>query len=364
MTVYTYEEALVASTEYFNGNTLAASVFLDKYALRDKEQNIVEKTPTDMHKRIAKEFARIEKKKFKTPLTEEEIFGLIDRFKLIIPQGSPMSGIGNDSQIVSLSNCFVVQSPLDSYGSICKTDEELAQISKRRGGNGADISNLRPAGTPTQNAARSSTGIVSFSERFSNTIREVGQAGRRGALMLSCHVLHPQSRDFATMKNDDTKVTGANISLRLVDEFMQAVVDDTDVTLRWPVESKTPQITKVVNAKELWNTIINSAWLRAEPGLLFWDNIIRNSPADCYEQFKTISTNPCGEIPLSAYDSCRLIAINLFGCVKNPYTKKASFDFDQFHKIAGLTQRLMDDMVDLEEEKINAIIAKISHPLE
>ena len=357
--MYNYDEALTESIEYFNGDELAAKVFLDKYAIRDIEGNLMEKTPDQMHRRIAKEFARIEQKKFKTPLSEEKIFGYLDKFKYIIPQGSPLYGIGNPYQVVSLSNCYVVPSPLDSYSSICYTDQELVQISKRRGGVGIDMSNLRPEGAPTKNAARSSTGIISFMERYSNSIREVGQEGRRGALMLTLNIMHPQSPDFAVIKNDDKRITGANISLRLTNEFLNAVEKKEKITLRWPVDSDNPKITKEVDARELWKTIIHSAWLRAEPGLLFWDNIIKNSPSDCYENFKTICTNPCSEIPLSAYDSCRLMLINLFSFVTNPFTEKAKFDYDAFKEVIIITQRLMDDMIDLEIECIDKIISKI-----
>jgi len=358
---YTYDEALAASTEYFSGDELAAKVFVDKYALRDQNNCLVEKTPKDMHMRIAKEFARIEKNKFKQPLSEQEIFDLLDQFKHIIPQGSPMAGIGNKYQVVSLSNCYVIPSPVDSYGGIMRADQQLVQISKRRGGTGGDISNLRPVGSTTRNAARSSTGIISFMERFSNSIKEVGQAGRRGALMLTCSVHHPQIYDYATIKLDETKVTGANVSIRLTDEFLSAVTDDTDVQLRWPVESTTPTIKKNVKARDLWKTIINSAWRRAEPGLLFWDRIIRESPADCYaaQGFRTISTNPCSEIPLSAYDSCRLLVLNLYSYVKNPFTPEATFDWIKFSKHAKIAQRLMDDLIDLELEAIDGIISKI-----
>lgn len=363
--VYTYEEAMVASTEYFKGDELAAKVFLDKYALRNKEDQLVEKTPLDMHRRIAKEFARIEAGKFANPISEEEIFALLDQYKYIVPQGSPMAGIGNPYQTVSLSNCYVVPSPLDSYGSITYTDQELVQISKRRGGVGVDLSNLRPEGFATTNAARSSTGITTFAERYSNTIREVGQKGRRGALMLSLDIHHPQSRDFATMKNNDKAVTGANISLRLSDEFLNAVTNNEEFELRFPVEPEYSSDPKTIksktNARSLWKEIIHAAWFRAEPGLLFWDNIIRESPADCYasEGFRTISTNPCSEIPLSAYDSCRLLVLNLFSYVVNPFLDNAYFDYVLFNKHAQIAQRLMDDLVDLELECINKIIAKI-----
>lgn len=363
MNKFSYQEALIASTEYFNGDELAAKVFVDKYALRDNDQNILEKSPVDMHWRIANEFARVEKSKFKKPLIAEEIFGYLDKFRYIVPQGSPMFGVGNNYQTISLSNCYVTESPLDSYGGILKVDQEMAQISKRRGGVGTDISNLRPDGTATKNAARTSTGILSFMERYSNTIREVGQSGRRGALMLTMSVHHPQVVDFAKVKNDDKKITGANISLRLTDEFLTAVDKNTDVELRWPVDSKKPIISKKVNAREIWKEIIHSAWFRAEPGLLFWDNIIKNNTVDCYAKFgfATISTNPCSELPLCAYDSCRLLIQNLFSYVVNPFTKDAYFDFDLFYKHAIIAQRLMDNMIDLELEKIEKIIEKIKN---
>lgn len=358
MKTYTYEQALNESTKYF-GNDLSARAFVDKYALRNENNELLELTPADMHKRIAKELARIEKNKFEKPLSEEEIFSFLDKFKSIIPQGSPMYGIGNEYQYVSTSNCFVVRSPFDSYGGICLTDEEIVQISKRRGGVGVDISTLRPTDSPTHNSSRSSTGTASWMERYSNTIREVGQSGRRGALMETISVHHPDILTFATIKNDSTKVTGANISVRLSNEFLQALEKDEEYELRWPVNSDIPEYSKMVSAKEVWDIIIHSAWLRAEPGLLFWDNIINESPADCYEEFKTISTNPCGEIPLCEYDSCRLLAINLFHAVKNPFTNDAYFDFDELWSTAYYAQRLMDDIIDLEIEAIQKIIDKI-----
>jgi ribonucleoside-diphosphate reductase alpha chain len=372
---YSYEEALQASIEYFGGEELPANVFVSKYALRDKEGRFKEKTPDDMHRRLAKEFARIEAKKFKKPLSEETIYNLFKNFSTIIPQGSPIYGIGNVDQYVSVSNCFVVASPEDSYGGIMKTDEELAQISKRRGGVGVDLSNLRPKGSRTQNSSRSSTGTASWMERFSNTIREVGQDGRRGALMESISVHHPDVETFATIKNDDKKVTGANISIRLTDEFLKAVDEDTYYEQRWPVDKTQferhkalglPHVSKQVKARDLWKTIIHSAWFRAEPGLLFWDNIIKDSPADCYAQFgfETLSTNPCGEIPLSAYDSCRLLAINLFAFVRNPFTPQAYFDYKAFYDTAQIAQRLMDDLVDLELECINRILSKLEEDKE
>lgn len=401
---YSYNEAIELCEKYFgfektneNDQCLQAKVFLDKYALRNDKDELVEATPDQMHKRLAKEFARIEKKKFKKPLTEDYIYSLIERFSKIIPQGSPMYGVGNIYQIISLSNCFVINSPSDSYAGICKADEELAQISKRRGGDGVDISTLRPCGSLTHNAARTSTGILPIMGRYSNTIREVGQNGRRGALMLTSSIHHPESvipwndeldgkefvttikdkdygefeisskyfnpnkLDFATIKYDKTKVTGANISIRVTDEFLNAVSNKTYFQQRWPVDSSNPIVSKMVDANKCWDKIIYSAWRTAEPGVLFWDNIIKESPADCYSDygFKTISTNPCGEIPLSAYDSCRLLSLNLFGFVKNPFTKNAYFDYKEFFEISKIAQRLMDDLVDLEEECINNIINKV-----
>ena len=359
--MYSYDDAFNASVEYFEGDELAAKVFLDKYALRDNDGNLLEQIPTQMHHRMAKEFARIENKKFKNPLTEEVIFGLLDHFKYIIPQGSPMFGIGNNYQIVSLSNCYVVESPEDSYGGICRVDEMLCQISKRRGGVGLDISKIRPAGAGVKNAARNSTGVVSFMERYSNTIREVGQSGRRGALMLTIHVAHPDIEQFVTVKNDATKVTGANISVLLSDEFLTAVEKGEKFRLRFPVDASPSDTDKWVDAKELWMKMINNAWLRAEPGLLFWDKIKKYNAVDCYheEGFDTVSTNPCSEITLSKFDSCRLMAMNLYSYVVDPFTNGSYFDYDLFEKHSEIIQRLMDDMIDLEEEKILQIIAKI-----
>ena len=359
--MYSYNDAFNASVEYFEGDELAAKVFLDKYALRDNDGNLLEQIPTQMHHRMAKEFARIENKKFKNPLTEEVIFGLLDHFKYIIPQGSPMFGIGNNYQIVSLSNCYVVESPEDSYGGICRVDEMLCQISKRRGGVGLDISKIRPAGAGVKNAARNSTGVVSFMERYSNTIREVGQSGRRGALMLTIHVAHPDIEQFVTVKNDATKVTGANISVLLSDEFLTAVEKGEKFRLRFPVDAPPSDTDKWVDAKELWMKMISNAWLRAEPGLLFWDKIKKYNAVDCYheEGFDTVSTNPCSEITLSKFDSCRLMAMNLYSYVVDPFTNGSYFDYDLFEKHSEIIQRLMDDMIDLEEEKILQIIAKI-----
>lgn len=364
VTTFTYDQALRKSTEYFNGDDLAASVFIDKYALKDNEGNILEDSPEMMHRRIAKEFARIEKNKFKNPLTEDEIFALLDKFKYLVPQGSPMFGIGNNYQIVSLSNCFVLESPADSYGGILKTDQQLVQISKRRGGVGTDLSRLRPTGSVTHNAAKSSTGIASWMTRFSNSIREVGQSGRRGALMLSYDVHGLDIDTFSTIKNDDKQVTGANISVRLSDEFLKAVSEKTDYQQRFPVEKDAKHLmSKMVSAQDVWKTIIHSAWLRAEPGLLFWDRITKYNAVDCYKDFgfQTISTNPCAEIGLCALDSCRLLAMNFFSYVVNPFTADAYFDKDLFIKHAKIAQRLLDDLIDLELEKIDQIINKITN---
>lgn len=357
----TYENAFEACVSYFAGDELAAKVFLDKYALRDNDGNLLETTPVDMHHRIAKEFARIENKKFKNPLSENEIFTLLDRFKYVVPQGSPMFGIGNNHQIISLSNCYVVESPEDSYGGIMRVDEMLAQISKRRGGVGVDISKLRPSGASVKNAARSSTGITSWMERYSNTIREVGQSGRRGALMLSINVAHKDVESFITVKNDDTKVTGANVSVLLSDEFLNAVEKDEDFRLRFPVDAPPSDNDKIVKARDLWKKIIRNAWLRAEPGLLFWDKVTKYNAVDCYadQGYQTISTNPCSELPLCSFDSCRLMVLNLFSYVVNPFTKDAYFDFELFSQHGVILQRLMDDMIDMELEKIQQIIDKV-----
>lgn len=362
-TVFSYDEAFASSLQYFAGDELAAKVFLDKYALRTNDGQILEDNPEKMHRRIAKEFARIEAKKFKKPLTESEIFTLLDRFRYIIPQGSPMFGIGNPYQTVSLSNCFLLDVPLDSYSSILQVDEQLVNISKRRGGVGIDLSNLRPAGSITHNAARASTGIVTWMRRYSNSIREVGQDGRRGALMLTLSVHHPEILTFSTIKNDEKEVTGANISVRLTQEFLDAVKADGEYELRFPVDHRElgvkPQVSKMVKAREVWKTIIRSAWLRAEPGLLMWDNVTANTPADCYARFASRGTNPCSELNLSPLDSCRLLVLQLLSYVLNPFGPDASFDFKLFHSHAKIAQRLMDDLVDLESEKISVIIAKI-----
>lgn len=358
--MFSYEEAMKDSISYFNGDELAAGVFVGKYALRDQDGNILESNPDQMHRRLAKEFARIEAN-YPNPLTEEEIYNLFKNFEFVIPQGSPMSAIGNNYQIQSVSNCFVIESPKDSYSGILKTDQEQAQIMKRRGGVGFDISNIRPKGSKTKNAARTTDGIGVFMERFSNTCREVAQGGRRGALMLtiSCH--HPEIRTFINIKKDLKKVTGANISIRLTDEFMNAVKNKQKVELRWPVDSKNPSIKESVDAESLWNEIIEAAWSCAEPGILFWDNVLKYTPSDIYKDFgyETISTNPCAELVLSAMDSCRLMCINLMGFVKNKFTSSAQFDYDNYSKIVIQSQRLMDDMIDLEIEQIDKILRKI-----
>ncbi len=357
-----YAECIEASTRYFGGDDLAASVFVDKYALRDQDDDIVEAMPQAMHERIAREFARVEAAKFKEPLSYETILAALEGYKRIVCQGSPSYGIGNPYRLVSLSNCFVIEPPLDSYGGIFRTDEQLVQISKRRGGVGTDLSHLRPIGAATKNSSRTSTGIPSFMQRFSNSIREVGQDGRRGALMLTLSVHHPDVLEFARIKNDDTKVTGANISVRLTDEFLTAVRDGREYEQRWPVEGAKPVVSRMVDARTVWMDIIRNAWLRAEPGLLFWDRVISESPADCYGDFgfQTVSTNPCSELPISILDSCRLMFLNLVTYVRDPFTKDAAFNFDAFRQDAVLLQRLMDDLVDLEIEAVNRIIDKIA----
>lgn len=362
----TYNQVLEASEEYFNGDEFAAKVFVDKYALQDLNGKYLELTPTDMHHRLAKEFARIEQK-YPNPISEDIIFSLIDRFKFIVPQGSIMSALGNNHQLQSLSNCFVIQgvysSKLDSYGGIMLADQELAQIMKRRGGCGLDISGIRPKDVITNNAARTTDGIAVFMERFSNTCREVAQNGRRGAEMMTISINHPEIEKFINIKRDLTRVTGANISIRLNHEFMNAVKNNENYILRWPVDCdiKTAKVTKQVKAIDIWNQIIDSAWSSAEPGLLFWDTVVENTPSDIYAEFghNSISTNPCGEIVLPAYDACRLLVQNLSSYVKNPFTKDASFDFKKFHQHAIIAQRLMDDIIDLELECIDKIIAKV-----
>lgn len=357
------QAALEKSVEYFDGDELAASVFITKYALTDDVGNILEGTPADMHRRLAREFARIENK-YDNPLTEDEIFSMLDRFKEVVPQGSPMAGIGNPYQIQSISNCFVIDSPEDSYGGILKTDQELVQIAKRRGGVGFDISTIRPKGLTTANAARTTDGIEVFMDRFSNSCREVAQGGRRGALMLTISVHHPQIRDFIKIKQDLKRVTGANISIRLTDEFMNAVKAGANVQLRFPVESTASHIvTEDADAVSLWNDMIEAAHAAAEPGLLFWDNAKATTPSDIYEHegFGSVSTNPCGEIILSPYDSCRLMLVNLTSFVRDPWTSTASFNYNYFASIVQKTQRLMDDMIDLEIEQIDSILAKVSN---
>ncbi len=360
---YTYEEAFKASLEYFNGDELAARVWVNKYAVKDSFGTIYEKSPEQMHWRIANEIARIEKK-YRNPLSAEEIFSLLDHFKYIVPQGSPMTGIGNDHQIASLSNCFVIgiEGNADSYGAIIRIDEEQVQLMKRRGGVGHDLSHIRPKGTPVKNSALTSTGIVPFMERYSNSTREVAQDGRRGALMLSVSIKHPDAEAFIDAKMTEGKVTGANVSVKIDDDFMKAVTEGTPYTQQYPIDSATPTHSKEIDANKLWNKIIHNAWKSAEPGVLFWDTITRESIPDCYADlgFRTVSTNPCGEIPLCPYDSCRLLAINLFSYVKNPFTAEASFNFELLKEHVAKAQRIMDDIIDLELEKIEAIQEKIS----
>ena len=359
---YNYEEAHEASLEYFGGDNLAATVWINKYALKDSQGNLYEKTPNDMHWRIANEIARIEKK-YKNPLSAKEIFEYIKDFRYIVPQGSPMAGIGNPFQVASLSNCFVIgnKGESDSYGGIMKIDQEQVQLMKRRGGVGHDLSHIRPKSSPVKNSALTSTGIVPFMERYSNSTREVAQDGRRGALMLSVSINHPDAEDFIDAKMEQGKVTGANVSVRIDDGFMQAVKDKKNYTQSYPIFSDNPKYTQEIEAEKLWNKIVHNAWKSAEPGILFWDTIIRESLPDCYADlgYKTISTNPCGEIPLCPYDSCRLLAINLFSYVKNPFQENASFDFELFKKHIAVAQRIMDDIIDLELEKIDAILEKI-----
>ncbi len=358
--VYSYEEAFQASLKYFNGDELAARVWVTKYALKDAYGNIYELTPDDMHHRIAKEIARIEKK-YPNPLSEQEIYELLKNFKYIVPQGSPMAGIGNNYQIVSLSNCFVIGNNADSYGGILRTDEEQVQLMKRRGGVGHDLSHIRPKGSPVMNSALTSTGVVPFMERYSNSTREVAQDGRRGALMLTIHIKHPDAEDFIDAKMTPGKITGANVSVKIDDEFMKAVVEDKEYIQQYPIDSPNPKVTKKIKAHKLWKKIIHNAWKSAEPGVLFWDTILNESVADSYADlgFRTVATNPCGEIPLCPYDSCRLLSINLYGYVDNPFTDKAKFNFERLKKHIHYAQRMMDDIVDLEIEKIDAILAKI-----
>ncbi len=359
---YSFDEAYEASLDYFSGDELAAKVWVNKYALKDAFGNIYEKSPDDMHKRLAGEIARIEKK-YANPLSEKQLYDLFDKFKYIVPQGSPMTGIGNNFQIASLSNCFVIgmDGSADSYGAIIKIDEEQVQLMKRRGGVGHDLSHIRPKGSQVKNSALTSTGLVPFMERYSNSTREVAQDGRRGALMLSVSIKHPDSESFIDAKMIEGKVTGANISVKIDDDFMQAVVDGRPYIQQYPIDSKNPTTTQEIDAQTLWKKIVHNAWRSAEPGVLFWDTIIKESIPDCYADlgFKTVSTNPCGEIPLCPYDSCRLLAINLYSYVVNPFKPNAYFDYELFKKHVGLAQRIMDDIIDLEAEKIEMIFQKI-----
>ncbi|NMC40509.1 MAG: adenosylcobalamin-dependent ribonucleoside-diphosphate reductase, partial [Bacteroidales bacterium] len=361
-TVYSNEEVFNASCLYFGGDELAARVWTNKYALKDSFGNLYEKTPDDMHRRLASEIHRIEKQ-YPEPLSEELIYSVLKDFRYIVPQGGSMTGIGNDFQIASLSNCFVIgnDGSSDSYGGIMKIDQEQVQLMKRRGGVGHDLSHIRPKGTPVLNSALTSTGVVPFMERYSNSTREVAQDGRRGALMLSISVKHPDSPKFIDAKMEAGKVTGANISVKITDEFMKAVETNNKFRQQYPIDSDNPKYVKDIDATELWNKIIHNAWKSAEPGILFWDTIIRESVPDCYADlgFRTVSTNPCGEIPLCPYDSCRLLAINLASYVKEPFTARAKFDFELFKEHVGLAQRIMDDIIDLEIEKIDAILAKV-----
>ena len=359
---YTQKEAELASVEYFKGDELAARVWSTKYALKDSYGNLYEQTPDDMHHRLAAEIARIEQK-YTNPMSEAELFELLKDFKYIVPAGSPMTGIGNDYQVASLSNCFVIgqDGSADSYGAIIQIDEEQVQLMKRRGGVGHDLSHIRPHGSPVKNSALTSTGLVPFMERYSNSTREVAQDGRRGALMLSVSVKHPDSEAFIDAKMESGKVTGANVSVKMHDDFMQAAIDGKMYTQQYPIDSNAPTYTKEVDAAALWKKVIHNAWKSAEPGVLFWDTITRESVPDCYADlgYKTVSTNPCGEIPLCPYDSCRLLAINLYSYVKNPFTPQAEFDFELFKKHVAVAQRMMDDIIDLEVEKIEKILAKV-----
>ena len=364
MKTYSFDEALASSKEYFKGDELAASVWVSKYALKDSDGNIYELNPDMMHERIAREFARIEDK-YPNPLCKEEIFELLKDFKYVIPQGGPMSGIGNNNQVVSLSNCFVIghDNPADSYGGILMIDEEQVQLMKRRGGVGHDLSHLRPTGTPVLNSALTSTGVVPFMERYSNSTREVAQDGRRGALMLTIAIKHPDAGRFIDAKMEQGKVTGANVSVKVDDEFMRAALNGDPYVQQFPINSTHPQVEREIDAAALWKKIIHNAWKSAEPGVLFWDTVLRESVADCYADlgYRTVSTNPCGEIPLCPYDSCRLIAINLYSYVVNPFKPDAYFDFDLFKDHVRKAMRLMDDLIDLEMEKIDSIIAKIEN---
>lgn len=359
---YTYDEAFRASLEYFDGDELAARVWVNKYALKDSFGNIYEQSPHDMHHRIAAEITRIEQK-YPNPLTEDEVFSLLDHFRYLVPAGSPMTGIGNDFQIASLSNCFVIgiDGNADSYGAILKLDEEQVQLMKRRGGVGHDLSGIRPKGSPVKNSALTSTGIVPFMERYSNSTREVAQDGRRGALMLSISVRHPEAEDFIDAKMTEGKITGANVSVKLDDEFMRCATEGRPYHQQFPIDADKPFVEKDIDAAALWRKIVHNAWKSAEPGVLFWDTILRESIPDCYADlgFRTVSTNPCGEIPLCPYDSCRLLAVNLYSYVEHPFTPQAEFNFELFKQHVAMAQRLMDDIIDLEQEKIDRIIKKI-----
>ena len=359
---FSFDEAFQATLSYFGGDELAARVWVNKYAMKDSFGNIYEKSPIDMHWRIANEVARIEKN-YKNPLTAQQVFDLLDHFRYIIPAGSPMTGIGNTQQVASLSNCFVIglDGKADSYGAIMRIDEEQVQLMKRRGGVGHDLSHIRPKGSPVNNSALTSTGLVPFMERYSNSTREVAQDGRRGALMLSVSIKHPDSEAFIDAKMEEGKVTGANVSVKLDDAFMQAAIDGKTYVQQWPIDSDLPLVKKEISARDLWQKIVHNAWKSAEPGVLFWDTILRESIPDCYADlgFATVSTNPCGEIPLCPYDSCRLLSINLFSYVDKPFTADATFNFDKFKQHVQYAQRIMDDIVDLEMEKIDQIIEKI-----
>ena len=359
---YSYEEAYEASLKYFAGDELAARVWVNKYAMKDSFGNIYERSPQDMHWRIANEVARIEQK-YPNPMSAQEVFDLLDHFRYIVPAGSPMTGIGNNHQVASLSNCFVIglEGNSDSYGAIMRIDEEQVQLMKRRGGVGHDLSDLRPKGSPVNNSALTSTGLVPFLERYSNSTREVAQDGRRGALMLSVSIKHPDSEAFIDAKMTEGKVTGANVSVKLDDTFMQAAIDDTPYVQQFPIDAAEPLVKKEISAKKLWEKIVHNAWKSAEPGVLFWDTILRESIPDCYADlgFRTVSTNPCGEIPLCPYDSCRLLSVNLYSYVENPFTPSASFNYDKLKQHVRAAQRIMDDIVDLELEKIDAIMEKV-----
>ncbi len=361
---YTYDEAFKASLEYFGGDELAARVWVNKYAMKDSFGHIFERSPRDMHHRIAAEIARIEKK-YNNPVSEEEVFALLDHFRYLVPAGSPMTGIGNHHQIASLSNCFVIgiDGNADSYGAIMKLDEEQVQLMKRRGGVGHDLSGIRPKGSPVKNSALTSTGIVPFMERYSNSTREVAQDGRRGALMLSIAIRHPEAEAFIDAKMTEGKITGANVSVKVDDEFMRCATEGRPYHQQFPISSNSPLVEKDIDATALWHKIVHNAWKSAEPGVLFWDTILRESIPDCYADlgFRTVSTNPCGEIPLCPYDSCRLLAINLYSYVKNPFTPQATFNFELFKKHVAMAQRFMDDIIDLEQEKIDAILNKVAN---